>query len=71
MIEIKPSLATIIPDGAGPHNSIFRGKDITDKLTDGTLFSAIADGTFHHHHIRSDAGGDIAVLIHFNGCGSD
>lgn len=31
---------------AGYHNSIFRGKDITSYLTDGTLFTRISSGSF-------------------------
>ena len=33
------------PD-AGIHNSLFRGKDITDYYDDGTLFTRISSGTF-------------------------
>ena len=31
---------------AGIHNSLFRGKDITDYYTDGTLYTRISSGTF-------------------------
>lgn len=31
---------------AGSHNSNYRGKNITSKFSDGTLFTNIADGTF-------------------------
>ena len=31
---------------AGMHNSLFRGKDITDYYTDGTLYTRISSGTF-------------------------
>lgn len=31
---------------AGFHNSIFRGKDVTNYLTDGSLFTRISNGTF-------------------------
>ena len=33
-------------DNAGFHNSIFRGKDITSYLTDGSLYTRISNGTF-------------------------
>lgn len=33
-------------NNAGFHNSIFRGKDITSYLTDGTLYNRISSGTF-------------------------
>ena len=36
---------------AGYHNSIFRGKDITSKFTDGSLFTAISAGTFNDLYI--------------------
>lgn len=36
-----------MPANAGAHNSIYRGKDITDKFEDGSLYSSIASGTFH------------------------
>ena len=35
-----------ISANAGNHNSIYRGKDITSKFSDGTLFANIANGTF-------------------------
>lgn len=34
------------PKTASAHNSIYRGKDITSKLQDGSLYSEIAAGTF-------------------------
>ena len=33
-------------NNAGFHNSIFRGKDITSYLTDGSLYTRISNGTF-------------------------
>ena len=33
-------------NNAGHHNSIFRGKDITSYLTDGSLYTRISSGTF-------------------------
>ena len=33
-------------NNAGFHNSIFRGKDVTSYLTDGTLYNRISSGTF-------------------------
>ena len=35
-----------IQGNAGFHNSIYRGKDITSYLTDGSLFTRISSGTF-------------------------
>lgn len=35
-----------IQSNAGYHNSVYRGKDITDKFTSGTLFANISNGTF-------------------------
>lgn len=35
-----------IQSNAGCHNSVYRGKDITDKFTSGTLFANISNGTF-------------------------
>lgn len=37
--------------GAGYHNSIYRGKNIQDKFTDGSLYTAIADGSFKDLYI--------------------
>lgn len=42
---ISTSYPIICPN-AGNHNSIYRGKDITAKFTDGSLFANIANGTF-------------------------
>lgn len=39
-------LNALIPKNAGAHNSIYRGKDITDLFYDGTLSEQIAAGTF-------------------------
>ena len=36
----------LVPDGSGPHNSLYRGRNIQDKFLDGSLYDAIADGTF-------------------------
>ena len=36
---------------AGFHNSFFRGKDITSKFTDGSLYSAISAGTFEDLYV--------------------
>lgn len=33
-------------DNAGYHNSIYRGKDVTDKLDNGSLIASIKNGTF-------------------------
>ena len=35
-----------IQSNAGYHNSVYRGKDITDKFTSGSLFANISNGTF-------------------------
>lgn len=35
-----------ISANAGNHNAIYKGKDITSKFSDGTLFANIANGTF-------------------------
>lgn len=35
-----------VQGNAGFHNSIYRGKDITSYLTDGSLFTRISSGTF-------------------------
>lgn len=43
---IDDLLKTIIPNNAGAHNGIYRGKDITDLFYDGTLSQQIAAGTF-------------------------
>lgn len=39
-------LKSIIPNNAGAHNGIYRGKDITDLFYNGTLSQQIAAGTF-------------------------
>ena len=39
-------LKFIIPNNAGAHNSIYRGKDITNLFYDGTLSKQITAGTF-------------------------
>lgn len=39
-------LATIMPDGAGPHNAIYRGKDLTAAFNNGTMSTNIKNGTF-------------------------
>ncbi len=39
-------LKSIIPNNAGAHNGIYRGKDITELFYDGTLSQQIAAGTF-------------------------
>lgn len=39
-------LKSIIPNNAGAHNGIYRGKDITNLFYDGTLSQQIAAGTF-------------------------
>ena len=36
-----------MPKNAGAHNSIYRGKNITYKLDDGSLYSDIHDGSFN------------------------
>lgn len=38
--------ADLCINNAGFHNSIFRGKDITSYLTDGSLYTRISNGTF-------------------------
>ena len=43
---IDDLLKSIIPNNAGAHNGIYRGKDITDLFYDGTLSQQIAAGTF-------------------------
>ena len=39
-------MKSIIPNNAGAHNGIYRGKDITNLFYDGTLSQQIAAGTF-------------------------
>lgn len=43
---IEDLLKSIVPNNAGAHNGIYRGKDITDLFYDGTLSQQIAAGTF-------------------------
>lgn len=43
---IDDLLKSIIPNNAGAHNGIYRGKDITNLFYDGTLSQQIAAGTF-------------------------
>ena len=45
-VKVKNFLGGIIAKNAGAHNSIYRGKDITDLFYDGTLSEQIAAGTF-------------------------
>lgn len=40
------SLPDILPKNAGSHNSVYRGKDITDLFYNGTLSEQIANQTF-------------------------
>ena len=47
IIHGKERLSDILNNSnAGYHNSIFRGKDVTEYLTDGTLYTRISNGTF-------------------------
>lgn len=48
IVSINGTLNTkvSIQGNAGFHNSIYRGKDITSYLTDGSLFTRISSGTF-------------------------
>lgn len=39
--------ADIVADSAPAHNSIYRGKDLTDAWKEGTVSARIQDGTFH------------------------
>ena len=45
-VEISTLLTALVEKNAGAHNSIYRGKDITDLFYDGTLSKQIAAGTF-------------------------
>ena len=45
-VKIENILGGIIAKNAGAHNSIYRGKDITDLFYNGTLSQQIAAGTF-------------------------
>lgn len=40
------NISNVVADGAGAHNAIYRGKNIQDKFADGTLYTAISNGTF-------------------------
>ena len=46
LINTRADLNSVVPKTAAAHNSVFRGKDITSKFTDGSLFTAISAGTF-------------------------
>ena len=45
-VKISTLLTALVEKNAGEHNSIYRGKDITDLFYDGTLSKQIAAGTF-------------------------
>ena len=45
-VKVSDLLNTIVGRNSGAHNSIYRGKDITDLFYDGTLSKQIAAGTF-------------------------
>ena len=45
-VKISTLLTALVEKNAGAHNSIYRGKDITDLFYDGTLSKQIAAGTF-------------------------
>ena len=40
------SMYLLVPDGAGPHNALYRGKDLTAYFDSGEMSKAIAAGTF-------------------------
>ena len=42
----RVAFSTIIPSNAAAHNAIYRGKNIQDKYIDGSLYTAIENGTF-------------------------
>ena len=44
-------LQYVVPNNAGAHNGIFRGKDLTSYFTSGGMSTAIADGTFKDIYI--------------------
>lgn len=46
-VQQVDSLTLIYPANAGAHNSVYRGKDITELWYDGTLSEQIAAGTFN------------------------
>lgn len=45
-VKIENLLPFVVPTNGGAHNSIYRGKDITDLFYNGTLSKQIAAGTF-------------------------
>ena len=45
-IDQRASLNELMPANAGAHNSVYRGKNITSKFNDGSLFTSISSGTF-------------------------
>ncbi len=73
----------LVPDGAGVHNGIYRGKNITADFTSGAMSANIANGTFRNIFIgdyiemamNSSIGGSetvrwlVAGLDHFLHCG--
>ena len=44
-------LASLVFPNAGSHNSVFRGKDITANVTDGSFYTNIKNGTFKDIYI--------------------
>ena len=50
-VDTAISGAITASNNAGLHNSFFRGKDITSKFTDGSLYTKIADGTFEDIYV--------------------
>ena len=74
----------LVPDGAGVHNGIYRGKNITADFTSGAMSTNIANGTFRNIFIgdyiemamNSSIGGSetvrwlVAGLDYFLRCGS-
>lgn len=54
---------------AGYHNSIFRGKNVTSYLTDGTLFTRISSGSFEDlfvgdYIVKTISLGELQVLMY-------
>ena len=45
-VKVENLLPYLVPTNGGAHNSIYRGKDITNLFYDGTLSKQIAAGTF-------------------------
>ena len=45
-VKVENLLPYLVPTNGGDHNSIYRGKDITNLFYDGTLSKQIAAGTF-------------------------